>query len=143
MPVDLSVASTVGVSPDVMVVATVSPKKDDYELKDAYNTIAKLKADVAAANKSLAEKDLKIKDLERQKGVIYDDGKRKFDELYQDSRKRMKEMLVGGDEWRQHFIWKIQDDVERSRSFDALVNLGYEQGEYFQKTLSDLDNYKY
>ena len=74
VPVDLSVASTVGVSPDGMVVATVSPKKDDYELKDAYNTIAKLKADVAAANKSLAEKDLKIKDLELQKGVIFDDG---------------------------------------------------------------------
>ena len=54
----------------------------------------------------------------------------------------MKEILVGGDLWRQHFMAKIQEDVERSRSFDALVEFGYKQGESFKQVFCDLDNYE-
>ena len=111
-PMDLSSLSTPGdslanisvpvkeadvvVSPDVMIVAAVSPKKD-YEKLDAYNTIKKLELDVAKANKLLAERDLKIKDLEPQKGEVFNVGKLKFEKLYQNSKKRMEEILVGGD----------------------------------------------
>ena len=73
----------VGVSPDVMVVATVSPKKDGLELLDAYNTIKKLELDVANANKLVAERDLKMLELERQKVEVANVGKLKFEKLYQ------------------------------------------------------------
>ena len=66
------------VSPDVMIIAVVNPKKD-YEKLDAYNIIKNLELDVANANKLLAERDLKLKELERQKVEVANVGKLKFD----------------------------------------------------------------
>ena len=69
--------------------------------------------------------------------------KRKFDELHLDSRQRMRDMLKLCDEWRKHCLWKIQDDIDRAKSFDGLGALALEQGEYFEKSLQALDDYKY
>ena len=38
---------------------------------------------------------------------------------------------------------KLQEDMERDRSFDKLVDFGYRQGQSFQQVFRDLGNINY
>ena len=53
----------------------------------------------------------------------------------------MKEILLGGDYWRQHFMGKVCEDIDRARSYDAIMDYGFQQGERFKQILRDIDNY--
>ena len=130
-----------GVSPDVLIVATVSRSADDkLELRNAYNQIDKLQADVDAATKIRKEQDLKIQALEREKRLIYDDGERRIRELYEVSTEKLRRFLVGGDYWRKTFMEKVHEDIQHANSYDTIMEYGIQQGELFEKALYDIDN---
>ena len=70
-------------------------------------------------------------------------GRLKFEKLYQVSKKRMEDILLGGNEWRQYFMRKLEDDMARDRTYGDLMEYGYRQGEGFQKVYDDLGNINY
>ena len=126
-----------GVSPDVVIVATVSCSADDeLELRNAYNQIDKLQADVAAATKLQKEQEMRIQALESDKRLIYDDGERKYRELYEESKEKLRRFLVDGDYWRRTFMEKASEDIRHANSYDSIM----QQGELYEKALYDMDN---
>ena len=82
-------------------------------------------------------------ELECKNVEVANVGKLKFEKLYQVSKKRMEEILQGGNDWRQHFMRKLSEDMARDRTFDDLMDYGLRQGQGFQKVYHELGNINY
>ena len=83
---------------------------------------------------------MKIQALEREKSLIYNDGECRICELYQESKEKLRQFLLGGDYWRKTLWKKVREDILHANSYDAIMDYGLQQGELFEQGLYDIDN---